>query len=288
MIHQFSIPVSRWAVVCSVAVLAGCGGGEDNQGVFVTSMVASPTSFSRTMTVTLTGSGLDQGVQVRVDSGCGAVTEGAGGDRTTRRFTCTVNQLGTHTARAFAPNGAEVARLQFTVPEPEVTFSISGVGTSPGTVVVKLDPVRAPLSVNNFLSYVNAGFYRNVIFHRVVKDFVIQAGGFTAGPTVKAATNSAIKLESNNGLLNRRGTIAMARTNVPDSATAQFYINTVDNPSLDFKSEADPGYAVFGQVITGLEVVDQIAAVPVTVNLPNGLTHLPQSNITILFATQTR
>lgn len=285
-------PMSRFlsaplgALFC-VALLAGCGGG-DNGGVFVTSMTASPTAFSRNMTLALSGSGLDQGVRVQVDSGCGEVTESPGGDRSNRRFTCAVNALGTHTARAFSANGNEVARVQFTVPQPEVTFTISGLGTSLSTIVVKLDPEKAPLSVNNFLGYVNAGFYRNVIFHRVVKDFVIQAGGFTAGPTPKAPTNPPIKLESNNGLLNTRGTIAMARTNAPDSATAQFYINTVDNPSLDFKSEADPGYAVFGEVITGLDVVDQIAAVPVTINLANGLTHLPQTNITILLASQTK
>lgn len=279
---------TRLGALCCAVLLAGCG-GSDNEGVFVTSMTASPTAYSRTMTLTLAGSGLDQGVRVQVDSGCGEVTESAGGDRTTRRFTCSVNALGKHTARAFAANGNEVARVQFTVPEPEVTFTISGVGTSLSTFVVKLDPVRAPLSVNNFLAYVNAGFYRNVIFHRVVKDFVIQAGGFTAGPTPKAPTNPPIKLESNNGLLNTRGTIAMARTDAADSATAQFYINTVDNPSLDYKSEAEPGYAVFGEVITGLfEVVDQIEAAPVTLNVANRLTHLPRSNITIVLASQTK
>jgi len=268
------------------AVLSGCGGG-DNGGVFVSTMAASPASYSRAMTITLSGSGLDKGVQVKVDSGCGDVTE-TGGDNQVRRFSCTVKALGTHTVRAFTANGLEVARLQVTVPEPEVTLTITGVGTTLGTIVAKLDPVKAPLSTDNFLAYVNAGFYRNVIFHRVVKDFVIQAGAFTAGPTVKAATNPAIKLESNNGLLNVRGSLAMARTNVPDSATSQFYINTVDNPSLDYKSEAEPGYAVFGQVISGLDVVDQIADVPVTVNLANGLTHLPRTNVVILLASQTK
>lgn len=280
------LPAAATALLAT-SLLSGCG-GSDNEGVFVNTMSASPTQYSRPMTVTLLGSGLDKGVQVRADSGCGEVTEVTGGDNQARRFTCTVKALGTHTVRAFAANGLEVARLQFTVPEPEVTFSILGVGTGIGSIVVKLDPAKAPLSVDNFLAYVNAGFYRNVIFHRVIKDFVIQAGGYTAGPTIKAATNPAIKLESNNGLLNIRGSLAMARTSDPNSGTSQFYINTVDNPALDYKSEAEPGYAVFGQVTTGLDVVDQIAAVPVTVNFASGLTHLPQSNITIFLASQTK
>ena len=280
--------VSRFAGALALVALLGACGGSDNGGVFVNTMAATPTSYSRNMVVTLSGTGLDKGVKVTVDKGCGEVTEVAGGDSLTRRFSCQVKSLGTLVARAYTASGLELARVQVTVPEPEVTFTINGVGTSLGTVVVKLDPVKAPLSVDNFLAYVNAGFYRNVIFHRVVKDFVIQAGGYTAGPTLKAATNPAIALESNNGLLNTRGTIAMARTSDPNSATSQFYINTVDNPSLDFKSATEPGYAVFGTVVTGLDVVDQIAAVPVTFNLAQGLTHLPTTNVVILLASQTK
>ena len=149
----------------------------------------------------------------------------------------------------------------------------------------------APVSVNNFLDYVNAGFYRLTIFHRVVKDFVVQAGGYTAGPVtpvVKAPTSPAIVLESKNGLKNVKGSIAMARTSAPDSATSQFYINTVDNPSLDFKSDSEPGYAVFGSVITGMDVIDKLNAVPVRVDLLSGLTHLPVTNVVILSALQTK
>ena len=155
-------------------------------------------------------------------------------------------------------------------------------------IVMQLDPARAPLSVNNFLDYTNNGFYRNTIFHRVVKDFVVQAGGYTAGPILKTPSSSAIKLESNNGLKNLRYTVAMARTPVPDSATSQFYINPVDNPSLDYKSEAEPGYAVFGTVISGLEVIDQLNAVATRVDLGSGLTHLPVTNVVISSALQTQ
>lgn len=273
-------------------LLTACGGGgSDNGGLFVSQMAASTLQYSRNMVITVTGSGLDKGLRVAVDAGCGEVTESAGGDALTRRFTCKVTALGPKTIRAFTANNLEAARLQVTVPEPEVTVILQGVDTTTSTFTVKLDPTLAPVSVNNFLDYVNAGFYRLTIFHRVVKDFVVQAGGYTAGPVtpvVKAPTSPAIVLESKNGLKNVKGSIAMARTSAPDSATSQFYINTVDNPSLDFKSDSEPGYAVFGSVITGMDVIDKLNAVPVRVDLLSGLTHLPVTNVVILSALQTK
>lgn len=132
--------------------------------------------------------------------------------------------------------------------------------TSDGEIVVGLDPVKAPITVANFLKYVKDGFYDNTIFHRVVPGFVVQGGGYTTGYSTKTATYSAIALESQNGLSNLRGTIAMARTTVPASATSQFYFNTVDNVSLDYKDASNPGYAVFGKIISGTETVDKINA----------------------------
>ena len=274
------------------AFLAACGGaGSDNGGVFVSQMAASTLQYSRNMVITVTGSGLDKGVRVAVDAGCGEVTESAGGDALNRRFTCKVTALGPKTIRAFTADNLEVARLQVTVPEPEVTMVLQGLDTTTSTFTVKLDPTLAPVSVNNFLDYVNAGFYRLTIFHRVVKDFVVQAGGYTGGtitPVIKAPTLPAITLESKNGLRNVKGSIAMARTSDPNSATSQFYINTVDNPSLDYKSDVDPGYAVFGSVISGLDVIERLNAVPVRVDLFSGLTHLPVTNVVILSALQTK
>lgn len=269
-------------------MLAACGGGGDNGGVFVSQMVASNVQYSRTMSINVAGTALDKGLRVAVDAGCGDVTEAAGGDSQSRRFTCKVTALGLKTIRAFTADNKEVARLQVTVPEPEVTLLLQGLDTSVSTVVVKLDPTQAPNTVNNFLDYVNAGFYRLTIFHRVIKDFVVQGGGYTAGPTIKAATSPAIKLESKTALRNVKGTVAMARTSDPDSATSQFYINTVDNPSLDYKSDAEPGYAVFGSVITGMDVIDRLSEVPVRFDFASGLTHLPVTNVTILSAIQSK
>ena len=130
--------------------------------------------------------------------------------------------------------------------------------TSLGTVKLELDDVKAPLTVANFLSYVDEKFYDNTIFHRVIPDFMIQGGGFEPGMKEKR-TGDPIKNEAGNGLSNIRGTIAMARTRNPDSATAQFYLNVKDNPFLDRARAADgAGYCVFGKVTEGMEVVDKI------------------------------
>ncbi len=133
--------------------------------------------------------------------------------------------------------------------------------TSLGNIVVQLDPQRAPKTVANFLDYVNSGFYKGTIFHRVIPGFMIQGGGFTADMQQKP-TRPPIPLESQNGLRNLRGTIAMARTANPNSATSQFFINVANNASLDYPQPDGYGYAVFGKVISGMDVVDKIVAQP--------------------------
>lgn len=131
-----------------------------------------------------------------------------------------------------------------------------------GVITLELDAEKAPETVKNFLAYVEAGHYDGTIFHRVIKDFMIQGGGMLPDMSQKPAP-ATVKNEANNGLKNDRGTIAMARTSEPHSASAQFFINTVDNDFLNFRSETTQGwgYAVFGKVIEGMDVVDQIRAV---------------------------
>lgn len=131
--------------------------------------------------------------------------------------------------------------------------------TSFGNIELKLDRKNAPITVQNFIGYANDGFYEDTVFHRVIKNFMIQGGGFDQN-MVKKSTKAPIKNESDNGLVNSRGTIAMARTNDPDSATAQFFINSVDNVYLN-GSPGKPGYTVFGKVTKGLDVVDKISNV---------------------------
>ncbi|HLT23242.1 MAG TPA: peptidylprolyl isomerase [Bacteriovoracaceae bacterium] len=135
--------------------------------------------------------------------------------------------------------------------------------TNFGKIEVELDEKKAPVTVKNFLTYVDARFYDGTIFHRVIDNFMIQGGGFLSGMKEKPNKKSPIKNEANNGLKNDIGTIAMARTNAPHSATAQFFINVSDNEFLNHKSETDAGwgYAVFGKVTSGMHVVNRIKKV---------------------------
>ena len=142
--------------------------------------------------------------------------------------------------------------------------------TSMGDITIELYPDKAPKSVENFQQYVKDGFYNGTVFHRVINGFMIQGGGFTKDLTQKR-TRPAIQNEANNGLSNLKGTVAMARTNDPHSATAQFFINVVDNKRLDYVSDQSGmtyGYAVFGKVVAGMDVVEKIKAVETSAQGP--------------------
>jgi peptidyl-prolyl cis-trans isomerase B (cyclophilin B) len=157
--------------------------------------------------------------------------------------------------------------------------------TSAGVVTIELDDVKAPVSAENFLAYVRAGHYDGTVFHRVIKGFMIQGGGFERGMKQKP-TREQIRNEANNGLKNAHYTLAMARTSAPHSASAQFFINTTDNDFLNFKSETPQGwgYAVFGRVVAGKEVVDAIEAV--TTGRSGMHDDVPQVDVVILQATE--
>jgi peptidyl-prolyl cis-trans isomerase A (cyclophilin A)/peptidyl-prolyl cis-trans isomerase B (cyclophilin B) len=144
-------------------------------------------------------------------------------------------------------------------PSPSPTGPVVSLVTSLGEIRVALRPDQAPITVDNFLKYVKAGHYNGTIFHRVIPNFMVQGGGMDV-KMVEKPTRAPIRNEAKNGLRNRRGTIAMARTNDPHSATAQFFINVKDNHALDFGIRG-AGYAVFGDVIAGMDVVDRIVAV---------------------------
>ena len=152
------------------------------------------------------------------------------------------------------------------------------VKTSQGDITIELNEEKAPETVKNFLVYVNEGFFDNTVFHRVIKDFMIQGGGFALkedGTIEQKETKAPIQNEAKNGLKNKKGTIAMARTPDPHSATAQFFINHKYNDFLDFPSSDGWGYAVFGEVVAGIEVVDKIAAVA------TGPQDVPNENVVI-------
>ena len=161
--------------------------------------------------------------------------------------------------------------------KPQDRFAYVLMTTSMGEIVIELDQGKAPITVANFLSYTDKEFYDGTIYHRVIPGFMIQGGGLSSD-MVKKRTDAPIKNEWLNGLTNKRGSIAMARTNAPDSATAQFFINVVNNPNLD-GSETSPGYAVFGQVVAGMDVVDKIRYVPTT--MKNGRRDVPVETVLI-------
>jgi peptidyl-prolyl cis-trans isomerase B (cyclophilin B) len=185
---------------------------------------------------------------------------------------------------AFTGEAAEKPKKAEKSPVTETSPQVK-LQTTLGDVVLKLNAEKAPISVKNFLAYVKEGHYDGTIFHRVIPGFMAQGGGYTEKFQQKP-THPPIKNEADNRLLNKRGTIAMARTPDPDSATAQFFINYADNGFLDYKSSTPSGwgYAVFGEVVQGMDVVDKMATVPTGRGGPMP-TDVPQTPIVIEKAT---
>lgn len=164
---------------------------------------------------------------------------------------------------------------------PALAKEVVIIATSKGEIKVELDDVKAPISVKNFLAYADEGYYKETVFHRVIANFMIQGGGLNAELQPKPPGKAPIKNEAGNGLKNARGTIAMARTGIVDSATSQFFINLVDNSFLDHRDESSSGfgYAVFGKVIGGMDVVDKIAAGPTA--MKNRFSDVPVETVLI-------
>ena len=258
----------------TVMSVVACGGGVVG-GLQGTTISAGKLKYGSPVQFVVNGINLDKGVTVTAPS-CTNVTKVTDGTATERVFTCIPSVVGPMTM-SIVGGGTVLHTETYTIPVPQIAL-----GTTMGDVVLELDPVAAPLSVKNILQYVNANFYTYLIFHRVIPGFVIQAGGYDASLN-PATTNAAIKLEAGNGLSNLRGTVAMARTAVADSATSQFFINTVDNVSLD---TLGGGYAVFGKVVSGMEVVDAISAV--TTGVSNGMSDVPVTPILINSMVQIR
>jgi peptidyl-prolyl cis-trans isomerase B (cyclophilin B) len=175
-----------------------------------------------------------------------------------------------------AAEGGQAGAVSGSAANPQVLIK-----TSAGDITVDLDPNKAPETVKNFLTYVDEGYYAGTQFHRVIKDFMIQGGGYTADFTEKP-THAPIQNEAENGVKNERGTIAMARTGYPHSATAQFFINQADNAFLNHQARTAKrwGYTVFGHVVNGMDVVDKIAAEP-TGTGAKGLTDVPKTPVMI-------
>lgn len=217
---------------------------------------------------------------------CLNLTEVGNGSSTQRNFSCKIVGVGNTELTVLSDKGSKLYSMPTVVSlarPPQVTMK-----TSLGDMVVELNPAKAPVTVDNFLSYTENGFYTNKIFHRVINNFVIQGGGYDAD-LKQAVTLAPIKLETND-LSNLRGTIAMARASAADSATLQFFINVADNLTLDscIQSFCMPqqGYAVFGKLVSGLDVMDKIRQVPTKQVLP--MEDVPVNPVIIYSVTQTQ
>ena len=259
--------------------LTGCGGGSDAKPT-VSQLQASTLRYGQTAVVQVAGKYMRNDMTAE-STGCtgAAFRDDSTPDRA--MLTCQVTATGPLLLTIRAAGGEILHRESLTVPLPQVLFV-----TSEGSIEMELDPAAAPVTVSNFLDYVNRGFYRNTLFHRVIPGFVIQGGGYTTTLAKKDGQLAPISLESNRGLLNMRSTVAMARTSEPNSATSEFFVNLVDNAQLDYQNPNNPGYAVFGRVVRGMDVADSIAAQPTaTVGVAQ---NVPVNDVLINLALQTR
>jgi len=263
-----------------VALLTACGGGGSGFEPIVHQIQAKSLRYGQSAVIDIAGKFMRNDMVADTGS-CASPSFSASSTPDHAILNCKVTATGPLPITIKAANGAVLFSDTLTVLPPQVTMI-----TSLGNVLLELDPKAAPITVNNFLGYVSSGYYASTLFHRVIGGFVVQGGGYTTGLIKKAGQQAAIALESNKGLSNTRGTLAMARTSVADSATSEFFVNLADNLSLDYQSAASPGYAVFGKVVQGINVVDAIAAAPTAVF--NGTANVPTTDVTILLAAQTQ
>jgi peptidyl-prolyl cis-trans isomerase A (cyclophilin A) len=267
----------KWLFALSLTSLLGACGGSSGFVPFISAAKPEFLQYGRTATILLGGSHLRSFLVVE-SPGCANPVFSQRSTPELLVLNCTVNVVGDLPLSVKDTEGKVVFATTLTVPKPQVALV-----TSMGSILFELDPAKAPVSVNNFLGYVRQGFYTNTLFHRVIAGFVVQGGGYTTGLVKKSGLAAPIALESNNGLSNLRGTLAMARTNDLNSATSEFYVNLVDNVALD---TLNGGYAVFGAVVQGMGVVDTIASQ--TTGTMNGIGDVPLSEVTITSVTQVR
>lgn len=290
--------VTSSLLLALAASLGACGGGgSDGAGsAAVSTMTASPTRYSQTMIIAIVGRNLLQGIEVFVDGPCSNLVRAAGGTDDAVQYTCLVDGVGEIVPRVRNAVGQrELASVRAQIPLPQVSVTLSD-GTQSGTFIIELDPVAAPLTVQNFIAYASGG--NNAYFRNTAMTFAdpargILLGGYNAGANgvliAKAPTRSPIPIESDNGLKNVRGAVAMYRRGDASSAANEWLINTQDNPSLDRGSAENPaGFAVFGKVVDRLDVVEVAAAVATAPELVSGSPRAPIAPVRITAISQTR
>ncbi len=271
----------KWTLNCVLLALLSACGGSTGFAPVVTGVKPQSLKYGHTATIYLGGKDLRSNLTVESNGAC--VNPSFASNSTTDNLVlnCGVKVVGDMQLTIKSAEGISLYTTTLTVPKPQVTLF-----TTKGVIVLELDPSTAPISTNNYLSYVSTGYYTSTLFHRVISGFMIQGGGYTTGLVKKAGQQAPIELESNKGLSNLRGTLAMARTNVFNSATSEFFINVVDNTFLDYKNAANPGYAVFGKVLQGMDILDTIVAQPTGVL--NGFADVPLTDVVINLALQSQ
>jgi peptidyl-prolyl cis-trans isomerase A (cyclophilin A) len=273
------ITLRRIGCLILVCLLAACGGeGFKPQ---VTGFQVYRLQYGRTAVFYVGGADLRSNMVAETGPACTSPTFASSSTPTTAVLTCAVVAVGELPLTVKSATGEVLYQTTLTVPNPEVMLT-----TSLGNITVELDPVAAPNTVKNFLTYVYKGYYTDTLIHRVIPGFVIQGGGYLSGMVQKTGQSGPIPLESNNGKTNARGTLAMARSYLPDSATSEFFFNLVDNPALDYQNSSSPGYAVFGRIVDGLSVMDTIGSVNTT--SVNSHSNVPVSDIIVSSAAQVK
>ena len=268
-----------WALTLA-CFLSACGGSSDFPPV-ITGVKVQSIQYGQTAIIYLGGNDLRSSLLIESEGACLNPSFGAASNTSMLVLNCTVTKTGNFVLTIKSAEGQVLNTTSIIVPKPQVMLI-----TSLGSVTLELEPEVAPISVNNFLAYVGKSYYSNTLFHRVIPGFVVQGGGYATGMVKKAGQSAPIELESNKGLSNARGTLAMARTNVFNSATSEFFVNLVDNTFLDYRNAANPGYAVFGRVVQGMDVVDLIATKPTGVF--NGFSDVPLADVLMNLAVQVK
>lgn len=279
--HFNFFQAGRWLALLFVScTLLGCGGSSEFPPV-VTGIKPQSLSYGRLATIYIGGKDLRSSMVVETNGSCTNPSFASSSTTDLLVLNCQARVVGDFPLVVKSAEGAVIYTSTLTVPKPQVTLI-----TANGGISLELNQALAPITVDNFLTYVAKGYYSNTLFHRVIPGFVAQGGGYTSGMVKKAGQLAPIVLESNNGLSNIRASVAMARTNVANSATSEFFINLVDNLSLDYKNSGSPGYAVFGSVVQGMALVDAMAQQPTGV--VNGFADVPLNEILISMVLQTQ
>ena len=274
----YEVSIATALVTFIATCFSACGGATGFEPT-ITGVKVQSLMYSRTASILLGGKHLRSSLTVDTQGACSTPSFSSSSTTEMLVLNCRAVTAGDFLLTVKSEQGALLYSETISIPKPQVMLF-----TAKGNLTIELEPGIAPVSVNNFLSYVSQGFYRGTLFHRVIPSFVIQAGGYSSGMVKKSGQAAPIELESNKGLSNVRGSVAMARTNIPNSATSEFFVSLVNNTSLDYKSPASPGYAVFGSVLQGMDLVDAIALEPTGVF--GAFTDVPLSEVTISLVLQ--